>query len=77
MVFHLAHISLLQCIGSSTPDGTEGMVWVYIPEPTTNYVIRITDIEGMAHLIPIEHNGPWLVNNRIDVHTWNDVHDGN
>ena len=58
MVFYLAHISLLQCIRSSMPDGPEGMVRVYILEPTTNYIIQITNIEGIVDLIPIEHNGP-------------------
>jgi len=35
------------------------------------HVIRIADIEGMAHLIPLEKNRVWLVNNRIDFNTWN------
>ena len=71
----LAHISLLTVIRSATPDGPEGMVRVGIP--MQNHVICITDIEGMAHLIPVEPGNRYLVNNRIDVHTWNDIHDGN
>ena len=45
--------------------------------PMTNHVIRITDIEAMAHLIAIEPDQLWLVNNPIDQQTWNEIHDGN
>ena len=71
----LGNISLLKVIGLTTPDGPEGMVRV--GTPSKNYVIRITHIEGMVHLIPIESESLYLVNNRIDHHTWNDIHDGN
>ena len=73
--YRLADISLLKIIGSQTPDGPEGMSLMGCP--ITNHVIRITDIEGMAHLIAIEPDQLWLVNNRIDQQTWNDIHDGN
>ena len=73
--YRLAHITLLKVIGSQTPDGPEGMPRV--GNPTKNHVIQITDIEGMAHLIPIEPDNLYLVNNRIDHHTWNDIHDQN
>ena len=73
--YHLAHISLLEIIGSQIPDELEGMSRVGCP--ITNHVIRMTDIEGMAHLIAIEPNQLWLVNNRIDQQTWNEIHDGN
>ena len=71
----LAHISLTKVVGSQAPDGPEGMCRV--GTPMTNHVIRISDIEGMAHLIPIEPDRLYLVNNRIDQHTWNEIHDGN
>jgi len=71
----LAHISLLSVIGSPTPDGPEGMVRVGIP--MKNHVVRIGDIEGLAHLISINPDNWYLVNNRIDVHTWNEIIDGN
>ena len=73
--YYLAHISLLKVVGSQIPDGPEGMPRVGIP--MRNYVIPIADIEGIAHLIPIETDRLYLVNNRIDQHTWNDIHDGN
>ena len=73
--YRLAHITLYKVIGSQTPNGPEGMIRV--GPPTNNTVIRVTDIEGMAHLIPVEPESLYLVNNRIDHHTWNDIHDGN
>ena len=50
---------------------------IRVGPPINNTVIYITDIEGMAHLIPVEPESLYLVNNRIDHHTWNDIHDGN
>ena len=73
--YRLAHISLLKIIGSQTPDVLQGMSRVGCP--MTNHVIRITDIEAMAHLIAIEPDQLWLVNNPIDQQTWNEIHDGN
>ena len=65
----LADISLLKIIGSQTLDGPEGMSRVGCP--IFNHIIRITHMEGMAHLIAIEPDQLWLVNNRIDQQTWN------
>lgn len=73
--YRLAHISLLKIVGSTTPDGPEGMARVGLP--LKNQVIGISNIEGMAHLIPVEPERVYLVNNRIDLHAWNDIHDGN
>ena len=73
--YRLAHISLLTVVGSPMPDGLEGMVRVVTP--VKNHVVRIGDIEGMAHLITINLDNLYLGNNRIDVHTCNEIHDGN
>jgi len=73
--YRLAYISLLTVVGSPTPDGSEGMVCV--GTPVKNHVVCIGDIEGMAYLITINLDNLYLVNNRIDVHTWNEIHDGN
>jgi len=73
--YRLAHISLLMVVGSPTPDGSEGMVRV--GTPLKNHVVRIGVIKEMAHLITINSDNLYLVNNRIDVHTWNEIHDGN
>jgi len=39
------------------------------------WVTEIRSITGMAHLVPYGENR-WLVNNRIDLKTWNDVYMG-
>jgi len=57
------------------PDGPEGMVRVRTP--LKNHLVCIGDIEGMAHLITIYPDNLYLVNNRIDVNTWNEIHDRN
>ena len=54
------------------PSGEEGMVCV---KWGSNAVVKIIDIEGMAHLIKIDE-GLWLVNNQIELDTWEDIHDG-
>ena len=73
--YRLAHISLLSVVGSATPDGSEGMVRV--GKGVTKHVVRVADMEGMAHLIPVNPEQLYLVNERVDVHSWNDIHDGN
>jgi len=42
-----------------------------------SHVVAVADIEGMAHLVPVNPKELYLVNNSIDVHIWNDIHDGN
>ena len=55
----------------------EGMIKVGLTERAKNVVMRASDIGGMVHLIPIEKDRLWLVNNRIDLHTWNLLYDQN
>jgi len=73
--YRFANISRLTVVGSQTPDGPEGMV--HVGNPVKNHVVRIGDIEGMAHLITINGGNLYLVNNRIDIHAWNEIYDGN
>jgi len=73
--YHLAHVLLLSIIGCPTPDGPEGIVRVGLP--IRSHVVAVADKEGMAHLVPVNPEELYLVNNRIDVHTWNDIHNGN
>jgi len=42
-----------------------------------NHIVGVADIEGIAHLLPVNPEKLYLVNNPIDVHTWNDIYDGN
>ena len=37
--------------------------------------MRISDIEGMAHLIMLEKGKIWLVNNWIDFNMWNELYE--
>jgi len=39
-------------------------------------VVRLRLLEGAVHLIPIELIRKWIVNNRIDYHTWEALNDG-
>ena len=39
------------------------------------WITNVRSIMGMAHLVPYGENR-WLVNNRIDLMTWNDVYMG-
>jgi len=73
--YHLAHLLLLSIISSPTPDGPEGIVQVELP--MRSHIVVVADIEGMAHLIPVNPEELYLVNNQIDVHTCNNIHDRN
>jgi hypothetical protein len=70
----MAHISLTRSVSGPTPNGDEGMLKVKTYSGN-NVVVRITDIEGMAHLIPIDPE-LWLVNNRNELLAWEDMNDG-
>jgi len=51
-------------------------IFVFIDQcPDT--MVRIPASTQIAHLVPVNPEELYLVNNRIDVHTWNDIHDGN
>jgi len=39
------------------------------------HFIKISDMEGMAHLIPLEKDKVCLVNNRLDFNMWNELHE--
>jgi len=75
--YRLAHVSLLQVIGSPTPKGPEGIGYVQRRENRTgDIVVWLRSLEGMTHLIPLEPGHRWIANNRIDYHTWNELNDG-
>jgi len=74
-LYKLAHVSLLQVVGNLTPHGPERMSvveeWV-----GGHKVVLIRCLESAAYLVPLEPSRFWIVNNRIDYHTWNAIHDG-
>ncbi|KAF8432169.1 hypothetical protein BGX38DRAFT_1263292 [Terfezia claveryi] len=54
-VYEVALVVLLRLRGPAKPSGEEGMIRVELREEwKRTHVIRIADIEGMAHLIPLE-----------------------
>ena len=59
----------VQYIGGTAGQGVEGMLRVRFQRKDEGEVVMIAQIEGMAHLIPLEPGESWLVNNRIDLET--------
>ena len=54
-VYEIAYVRLLKLRGSRKPHGEEGMIRMEAPQGKPNtHVIRVTDIEGMAHVIELE-----------------------
>ena len=74
LVYRLAHATLTTIVGGRRVKNDEGMFKVYMTDPPKNVVVRVADIAGMAHLIPLEPDQVWYINNRIDLHTWNMVY---
>lgn len=70
----LAHVTFLHVSGNPTPHGPAGMCFVQLP-PQCNRVVWLKSLEGAVHLIPLEPSDKWLINNRIDHQTWNELHD--
>jgi len=66
---------MLQAIGGGKVQGLEGILRVGWPTLDIGTVVRIGQLEGIAHLIPLEPNESWLVNNRIDLEIWNTMYD--
>ena len=70
VVHDVALVTLLRLRGLANPWGEERMTRVKRREEGKGlHMIRIGDIEGMAHLPELEANKVWLVNNRIDLAT--------
>jgi len=75
-VHEVALVKLLRVKGSRRPHSEEGMIRMeWIDGERGVHFIRISDMERMAHLIPLEKGKVWLVNNRIDFHTWNELYE--
>jgi len=66
MSYRLVHVSLLSIIGSSIPAGPERIVQVGLL--MWSHVMAVADIERMAHLVPVNLEELYLVNNQIDIH---------
>ena len=75
VVYRLAYVTLLNCVGGAALQGAEEMLHVGFTTRGAGVIIPIAKIEGIAHLIPLEPEQSWLVNNRIDIETWNMLYD--
>ena len=76
-MYKLAHVTLLEWVGNGIPHGPEGMSYVESPPMGQGeMVVWIRNIEGAVHLVPLELNQRWVVNNRVDYHVWNEMNDG-
>ena len=72
----MAHVTLLDWVGSPTPHGPKGMS--YVQESTAGgrqRIIWLCEIEVATHLIPLEPVRKWIVNNWIDYNVWNEMND--
>jgi len=66
-VHEVAMVALLKVHGFSKPSGEEEIIRMEWREDDKNVcIVEIKELEGMAHLIPLELGKVWLVNNRID-----------
>ena len=53
----------------------EAMIRVRFSMKDMSVIVKISDIVGIAHLVPLEPGERWLINNRIDFETWHDIYD--
>jgi len=76
MMHEVALVSLISLRASSKPGGEEGMVRMGRGNAGRKLrIMPIGDIEGMAHLIGLKQDSLWLVNNQIDLNSWNELFD--
>jgi len=75
-LYKLAHVTMLEWAGNPTPHGPEGMSEVkeYL-HGGGQTVVWLSAIEGAVHLIPLEPERNFIVNNRVDYHVWNEMND--
>jgi len=74
-VFKLCHCTLTESVSGNYPTQEEGMITLQWKRCQGNVVVDMSRIEGVAHLVPIEPEGRWLHNNRIDLKAWNEIYD--
>jgi len=61
--------------GPAKPGGEDGMIQIERREEGKwTHMVRIAEIEVMAHVIPLEEGKLWLLNIRIDLITWNELY---
>ena len=65
------YVTPLQFLGGATVQSVEGTLHAGWPKDVERIVVIIAVIEEIVHLIPLETEKRWLVDNRIDLESWN------
>ena len=74
-VHQVALVGLLRLRGPAKPGGEEGMIREESREEGKGlHIVRVKDIQRMGHLILVDEGRVWLVNNRIDLTTCNELY---
>ena len=74
-VYRLAHVTPLQFLGGAKVHGVKRMLRVGWYTDIGSIVVKIAMIQEMAYLILLEPEKSWLVNNKIDLKSWNIIYD--
>ena len=73
-VHRLAAVQYMSVVNHGCPSDVHGLVTVQLSDTAQEFtIIDIGTILGLAHLIP-ETDRRWLVNNRIDLRTFNEIY---
>ena len=75
IVYRLVYVTLLNYVRGTVLQGTEGMLHIGFTTREAGVGILITKIEWITYLILLEPEESWLVNNRINIETWNMLYD--
>jgi hypothetical protein len=77
-VHRLALVKMLRVEGARLLEANSSLIRVGLRRVTVpgndEWVVSVSAITGMAHLIPAREEGIWIVNNRIDLETFNDIY---
>ena len=73
-VWRLVSVQMLSPVNSGSVSDVHGLVTVQQREDAREFtIVDVGTILGLAHLIP-EADRRWLVNNRIDLRTFNEIY---
>jgi len=73
-VRRLASVQMLSPVNCGRPSDVHGLVTVQQREDAREFtIVDVGTILGLAHLIP-EADRSWLVNNRMDLRTFNEIY---
>jgi len=76
-LFNLVHVTLLSWVGNLMLQGSKGMSRVEgYAVGGEQSIVWVSAIDRAVHLIPLEPERNWIVNNYVDYHVWNEMHDG-